>query len=180
MLKDLTILAQPDDVTCGPTSLHAVYSFFGENVDLTDLIKEIEMLEGGGTLAVYLGIHAMELGYKATVYSYNLRVFDPSWFSFNSEQLIEKLKKQLEYKDGKKFTKTCNAYLEFLEKGGVAIFVLILTGGVLYSAGGIIYALKKPNFSINWFGFHELFHAMTAAAFICHFIAGALTVFLKG
>ena len=76
------------------------------------------MLEGGGTLAVYLGIHAMELGYKATVYSYNLRVFDPSWFSFNSEQLIEKLKKQLEYKDGKKFTKTCNAYLEFLEKGG--------------------------------------------------------------
>jgi hypothetical protein len=118
MLKDLTILAQPDDVTCGPTSLHAVYSFFGENVDLTDLIKEIEMLEGGGTLAVYLGIHAMELGYKATVYSYNLRVFDPSWFSFNSEQLIEKLKKQLEYKDGKKFTKTCNAYLEFLEKGG--------------------------------------------------------------
>jgi hemolysin III len=69
---------------------------------------------------------------------------------------------------------------EFLQSGGVAIFVLILTGGVLYSAGGVIYALKKPNFSINWFGFHELFHAMTAAAFICHFVAGALTVFLKG
>jgi hemolysin III len=56
---------------------------------------------------------------------------------------------------------------------------LILTGGVLYSAGGVIYAIKKPNFSINWFGFHELFHAMTAAAFICHFVAGALTVFTK-
>ncbi|NCP83884.1 MAG: hypothetical protein GW809_04455 [Bacteroidetes bacterium] len=122
MLKNLTILAQPDDVTCGPTSLQAVYSFFGENVDLNDLITEIEMLEGGGTLAVYLGIHAMKLGYKATVYSYNLRVFDPSWFSFNSEQLIKKLKKQLEYKDGKKFTKTCNAYLEFLEKGGTLRF----------------------------------------------------------
>jgi hemolysin III len=49
---------------------------------------------------------------------------------------------------------------EFLDKGGVAIFVLILTGGVLYSAGGIIYAIKKPNFSINWFGFHEMFHAL--------------------
>jgi len=67
----------------------------------------------------------------------------------------------------------------FLNSGGVAIFILILTGGVLYSAGGVIYALKKPNFSINWFGFHELFHAMTAAAFICHFIAAILTVFTK-
>jgi hemolysin III len=68
---------------------------------------------------------------------------------------------------------------EFLQSGGVTIFILILTGGVLYSAGGVIYALKKPNFSINWFGFHELFHAMTAAAFICHFIAAVLTVFTK-
>lgn len=67
----------------------------------------------------------------------------------------------------------------FLNSGGVAIFILILTGGLLYSAGGIIYALKKPNFSISWFGFHELFHAMTAAAFICHFIAAVLTVYSK-
>ena len=65
----------------------------------------------------------------------------------------------------------------FLNSGGVAIFILILTGGLLYSAGGIIYALKKPNFSISWFGFHELFHALTAAAFIFHFIAAILTVF---
>ena len=68
---------------------------------------------------------------------------------------------------------------QFLNSGGIAIFILIVTGGLLYSAGGVIYALKKPNFSINWFGFHELFHAMTAAAFICHFIAAVLTVFTK-
>jgi hemolysin III len=68
---------------------------------------------------------------------------------------------------------------EFLQNGGAAIFVLILVGGVLYSAGGVIYAIKKPNISINWFGFHEMFHAFTAAAFICHFVAGALTVFLN-
>ena len=68
---------------------------------------------------------------------------------------------------------------EFLNSGGVVMFILILTGGVLYSAGGVIYALKRPNFSINWFGFHELFHAMTAAAFICHFIAAVLTVYTK-
>lgn len=69
---------------------------------------------------------------------------------------------------------------EFLDQGGVAIFVLVLAGGICYSVGGVIYAIKKPNFSINWFGFHELFHVLTAAGFICHFIAGALTVFLKG
>jgi hemolysin III len=68
---------------------------------------------------------------------------------------------------------------QFLKTGGVAIFVLILIGGVLYSAGGVIYALRKPNFSINWFGFHELFHALTAIAFTTHFVAAALTVFLK-
>ena len=68
---------------------------------------------------------------------------------------------------------------EFLNSGGVVIFILIVAGGLLYSAGGVIYALKRPNFSINWFGFHELFHAMTAAAFVCHFVAAVLTVFVK-
>ena len=51
----------------------------------------------------------------------------------------------------------------FLDSAGVLIFILILVGGALYSAGGVIYALKKPNFSINWFGFHELFHEIGRA-----------------
>lgn len=66
---------------------------------------------------------------------------------------------------------------EFYNEGGIAVFTLILAGGLLYSVGGIIYGMKKPNFSINWFGFHELFHAMTAAAFVFHFIAAALVVY---
>jgi hemolysin III len=37
--------------------------------------------------------------------------------------------------------------------------------------------MRKPNFSINWFGFHELFHAFTAAACLFHFIGAALVVF---
>ena len=65
---------------------------------------------------------------------------------------------------------------DFYESGGLLVFTLIALGGVLYSAGAIIYALKKPNFSINWFGFHELFHALTAAAFISHFIAALLVI----
>ena len=52
-------------------------------------------------------------------------------------------------------------------------------GGIFYTAGGIIYAIKKPNISINWFGFHELFHALTAAAFVSHFVAAVLVVYLN-
>jgi len=65
----------------------------------------------------------------------------------------------------------------FWHKGGVAVFLLILLGGIFYTAGGIIYATKRPTLSIKWFGFHELFHAFTAAAFVCHFIAAVLTVY---
>lgn len=65
----------------------------------------------------------------------------------------------------------------FYRSGGILVFSLIVLGGLFYTAGGVIYALKKPNFNATWFGFHELFHAATAAAFICHLIAAVLTVF---
>ena len=65
---------------------------------------------------------------------------------------------------------------DFYQNGGLIVFLLVATGGILYSLGAIIYAVKWPNFSINWFGFHELFHAMTAAAFISHFIAAILVI----
>ena len=66
---------------------------------------------------------------------------------------------------------------EFLATGGVLVFLLILLGGLLYSSGAIIYALKRPNFSPRWFGFHELFHSLTAGAFLAHLIAAILVVF---
>jgi hemolysin III len=60
--------------------------------------------------------------------------------------------------------------------GGAAVVALIVTGGLLYSVGAVVYALKKPDFSPRWFGFHELFHAFTVVAFCCHYIAVALAV----
>jgi len=65
---------------------------------------------------------------------------------------------------------------DFYQSGGLLVFSLIALGGVFYSIGALIYAFKKPNFSINWFGFHELFHALTAAAFISHFIAAVVVI----
>ena len=60
--------------------------------------------------------------------------------------------------------------------GGPAVVTLICAGGILYSIGAVFYAMKKPNFSPRWFGFHELFHSFTIAAFSCHYIAVAIAV----
>ena len=54
---------------------------------------------------------------------------------------------------------------------------LVVLGGLLYSAGAIVYGLKRPNPSPRWFGFHEIFHALTILAFIAHFIAAALALY---
>ncbi|MEU6249002.1 hemolysin III family protein [Glycomyces sp. NPDC047010] len=59
---------------------------------------------------------------------------------------------------------------------GVAATVLIFTGGVLYTVGGVVYALKRPNPSVQWFGFHEVFHAFTVAAYVAQFAAVALVL----
>ncbi|MBG6083991.1 PAQR family membrane homeostasis protein TrhA [Zhihengliuella flava] len=49
--------------------------------------------------------------------------------------------------------------------------VLICAGGAAYIAGAVFYALKRPNLHLEWFGFHELFHAFTVGGFVCHYIA---------
>lgn len=49
--------------------------------------------------------------------------------------------------------------------------VLTVTGGLLYTAGGIVYGVRRPDPRPAWFGFHEVFHALTVAAWACHYIA---------
>ncbi len=114
---ELEILPQPDDETCGATCLHAIYKFYGDELDLMNLIPEIPTLESGGTLAVMLGFHALQRGYNATIYTYNLQVFDPSWF-LPGVDLKQKLMAQLEYKSNQKVQWASVAYTKFLEKGG--------------------------------------------------------------
>lgn len=52
-----------------------------------------------------------------------------------------------------------------------AVLLLLGAGGLLYSAGGIAYGLRRPNPWPRWFGFHEVFHACTVAAFACQYAA---------
>ncbi len=66
---------------------------------------------------------------------------------------------------------------QVLSVGGVAVLVLLLVGGLLYSVGAVVYARRSPNPSPQWFGFHEVFHAFTLAAFAAHYVAISLAVY---
>lgn len=68
---------------------------------------------------------------------------------------------------------------DFLHAGGWGVVGPIIAGGLLYSAGAVIYALKRPDPFPRWFGFHEIFHVFTIAAFVCHYIAISITVYQK-
>jgi hemolysin III len=60
---------------------------------------------------------------------------------------------------------------------GIAIFVLITSGGALYTLGGAVYGFKFPNPSPRWFGFHEVFHSFTILAFVAHYVAVSLATY---
>jgi hemolysin III len=55
-------------------------------------------------------------------------------------------------------------------------FVLVVVGGLLYSAGAVVYALRRPNPAPGVFGYHELFHLLTLAGAGCQFAAIAFFV----
>ncbi|MBW1602776.1 hemolysin III family protein [Streptomyces sp. JJ66] len=69
---------------------------------------------------------------------------------------------------------------DFLRTGGIAVLVLVIVGGLLYSAGGVIYGIKRPNPSPRWFGFHEVFHSFTLAAFVVHYVGISLVAYQHG
>lgn len=114
----LEILPQPDDTTCGPTCLHAIYRYFGREVPLPQLIRSVPRLPTGGTLGVLLAIDALRRGYRATIHSYNLQVFDPTWFQLPPTQLAAKLTAQQKVRRSEKLKLASAAYVEFLELGG--------------------------------------------------------------
>ena len=114
----LEIQPQPDDATCGPTCLHAVYRYHGDAIALEQVVAEVGRLETGGTLAALLASHALRRGYRATIYTYNLHLFDPTWFADPAVDLRAKLAAQASAKTDRKLRFATEAYLEFLSLGG--------------------------------------------------------------
>jgi hypothetical protein len=122
----LDIQAQPDDQTCGPTCLHALYRHWGvHDVSLKQVISEVERLRSGGTIAEFLACDALRRGFAATIYTYHLQMFDPTWFASDGgahdpDDLRARLGLQLRVRRGnprlRAGTKACR---EFLRLGGV-------------------------------------------------------------
>jgi hypothetical protein len=117
----LEVLPQPDDTTCGPTCLHAVYRYFDDDIELARVIAEVPPLPEGGTFAVWLACHALRRGYRATIYTYNLQVFDPTWFAETTD-IPARLAAQRRFKRDRRLAFYTEAYLEFFRLGGKLIF----------------------------------------------------------
>ncbi len=122
------IQRQPNDETCGPTCLHAVYRYWGMDCSLEDVTRTVRSLNddglGRGTIAVNLGLDALRRGMRATLYTFNLNVFDPTWFDrdggVDAEKLADKLRARAAFVGtaDRKYAAATRAYLEFGRLGG--------------------------------------------------------------
>lgn len=112
------ILPQPDLRSCGPTCLHAVYRYYDRAPPLAELVAAVEQLESGGTLDVFLACDALRRGFAATIYTYNLQVFDPTWFADHGVDIAAKLERQIEFKRDPRLAVASRGYQEFLRLGG--------------------------------------------------------------
>ncbi len=59
----------------------------------------------------------------------------------------------------------------------VAVLTLVAAGGLLYTRGGVVYGLKRPDPWPTTFGFHEVFHSFTVLAFACHYVGVSLATY---
>ena len=118
----VAIEAQPDETTCGPTCLHAVYRFHGATVDVAALVDSVPSLPDGGTLEVLLACDALRRGYRVAIHTYNLNMFDPTWFSAPGVDIAERLALRAAGRQDPKLAVAVAAYREFLARGGRLYF----------------------------------------------------------
>ncbi len=65
----------------------------------------------------------------------------------------------------------------FFASTSTAVFTCLLVGGLLYTVGGVIYGFRWPDPSPRWFGFHEVFHSLTIAAFVTHYVGVSIATY---
>ncbi len=66
---------------------------------------------------------------------------------------------------------------DFARNAATSVLVLLAAGGLLYTVGGVIYGLRRPDPFPTWFGFHEVFHTLTIAAFITHYVGVSIATY---
>jgi len=118
ILLDVPRFEQPDDVTCGPTCLTQVYRYLGYGRGVSEVIADTPRNADGGTLAVYLGVSALKNGFRPTIYSYNLRIFDPTWRGLSVGEVAVKLRQRRDFVRSARLRRAIGAYLDYLDMGG--------------------------------------------------------------
>lgn len=116
---DLQIEAQPDLETCGPTCLHALYRFHGRDEPLEAVIDRVRRVESGGTIAPYLAMDALDRGFDVTIHTFNLAIFDPTWFVPQRRDVAERLVAQRSARPrAARELEAIDAYIDFARRGG--------------------------------------------------------------
>ena len=69
---------------------------------------------------------------------------------------------------------------QVVQNAGWPAFALLAAGGLAYSAGAVVYAIRRPDPAPDVFGYHELFHALTIVAVACQYVAIAFWVVRVG
>jgi hemolysin III len=68
---------------------------------------------------------------------------------------------------------------DFVASGSLTVVVLLALGGLLYTIGGIVYGLRRPDPFPSWFGFHEVFHTLTIVAFATHYTGVSIATYAQ-
>lgn len=127
----LPLSQQPTYNTCGPTTLHALYSYYDDPVDRDKVIQAFPQLESveHGLWGVELGMHALQRGYRAHILTSDMRFFDPKWNYADREHLGASLEAQGRFKFGsgkrkrdRELYRINTAYQQFLDLGGQLSF----------------------------------------------------------
>lgn len=97
-----------------------MYGHHGDDVPVDELVGSIRSASGGGTLAVHLANDALTRGYRATIHTWNVQVFDPTWFAGGAARLDLRrpLAAQRARKRDPRVAEATEGYLRFLELGG--------------------------------------------------------------
>ncbi len=66
---------------------------------------------------------------------------------------------------------------DFVDQASTAVLVLMIVGGGLYTLGALVYGFKWPDPFPRWYGFHEVFHTLTIAAFVVHYVGVSLLAY---
>jgi hypothetical protein len=108
-------LAQQDEVSCGAACLAQVLHYYGIEASQTELAERIRRTEEGGTLAVFIGLLAQDLGLRVRLHPLGLRHFDPTWWNLSRRAILQKLTARGEALG---MSEELEGWITLLERGG--------------------------------------------------------------